>query len=56
MEGDGKDASMDVAMNFLAESDCNRFTSLLDELTNDLEKGKITIQIVVDAMQLAQSY
>ena len=45
------------AMNFLTKLDRNRFTSLLDELANDLAKGKNNYPNgVVDAMQLAQTY
>ena len=44
------------AMNFLIKLDRNRFTSLLDELANDLAKGKNNYPNgVVDAMQLAQT-
>ena len=44
-------------MNFLTKLDRNRFTSLLDELANDLAKGKNNYPNgVVDAMQLAQTY
>jgi hypothetical protein len=45
------------AMNFLTKLDRNRFTSLLDDLANDLAKGKNNYPNgVVDAMQLAQTY
>jgi hypothetical protein len=45
------------AMNFLTKLDRNRFTSMLDELANDLSKGKNNYpNNIVDAMQLAQTY
>ena len=45
------------AMNFLTKLDRNRFTTLLDELANDLAKGINNYpNNVVEAMQLAQTY
>ena len=44
-------------MNFLTKLDRNRFTSMLDELANDLSKGKNNYpNNIVDVMQLAQTY
>ena len=45
------------AMNFLTKLDRNRFTSLLDELANDLSKGINNYPAnIIEAMQLAQTY
>ena len=44
-------------MNFLTKLDRNRFTSLLDELANDLSKGINNYPTnIIEAMQLAQTY
>ena len=44
-------------MNFLTKLDRNRFTSLPDELTNDLTKGINNYPAdIIDTMQLAQTY
>ena len=44
-------------MNFLTKLDQNRFTSLLDELANDLSKGiNYYPANIIEAMQLAQTY
>jgi hypothetical protein len=44
-------------MNFLTKLDRTRFTSLLDELANDLSKGINNYPAnLVEAMQLAQTY
>ena len=46
-----------VAINFLMKLNQNRFTSLLDELANDLAKGINNCpNNVVKAMQLAQTH
>ena len=45
------------AMIFLTKLDRNRFTTLLDELSNDLAKGIHNYpNNVVEAMKLAQTY
>ena len=51
------DESSKKAMNFLTKLDRTRFTSLLDELANDLSKGINNYPAnLVEAMQLAQTY